>query len=298
DTYHAGFLLGPRVNAGGRVGEADLGARLLATDDAAEAAALACRLDAYNEERRAIEAAVLAEAMAQIEAGPAPVGLVFAAGEGWHPGVIGIVASRLKDRFNLPAVVVALDPGTATAKGSGRSVPGVDLGAAVIAARQAGLLVNGGGHPMAAGLTTDLARVSDLRAFLSERLGAALAASGYRPALGFDGVLHPGGATADLVRAIERCAPFGAGNPQPRFAVAAARIVRADVVGENHVRCILAGADDARLKAIAFRAMDTALGPALLATGGRPLHLAGKLRLDEWAGGDAVQFVVEDAAPA
>ena len=299
EAYHAAFLLGPRVNAGGRVGEAGLGARLLTCDDPAEARDMAGRLDAYNEERRTIEAAVLDEALARVEAGESDTaGLVFAAGEGWHPGVIGIVASRLKERTGLPAMVVALDPETGLGKGSGRSVRGVDLGAAVIAARQAGLLINGGGHAMAAGLTVAPDKLVPLRAFLSERIGAALAAAGYRPALGFDGALQTGGADAGLVREIERCAPFGAGNAQPRFGLAAARILRADVVGDGHVRCALGGTDGGRLKGIAFRALDGALGPALLGTAGRPLHVAGKLRLDTWAGGDAVQFVIEDAAPA
>ena len=296
DTFHAGFILGPRINAGGRVGEARLGARLLATDDPAEAAQLAQRLDAYNSERRAIEAAVLEQAIAQVEGAGAPAGgLVFAAGEGWHPGVVGIVASRLKDRYNLPALVIALDAGEG--KGSGRSVPGVDLGAAVLAARQSGLLINGGGHPMAAGLTVPRARLGALRDFLAARLGAALDAVQYVPALGLDGALQPSGASAELVRQIERCAPFGTGNPQPRFAVPAARIVRADVVGDNHVRCILGGADGGRLKGIAFRALDGGLGPMLLSSAGRPLHVAGKLRLDAWTGPDAVQLIIDDAAP-
>ena len=299
DTYHAGFVLGPRVNAGGRVGEAGLGARLLATDDPSEAAAIAGRLDAYNTERREIEAAVLEQAIDQVErADRAPDGLVFVVGEGWHPGVIGIVASRLKEKTNLPAIVVALDPATGQGKGSGRSVPGVDLGAAVIAARQSGLLINGGGHPMAAGLTVAPDRVAALREFLESRVGAALEAARYRPALGFDGAVQPGAATRDLVRQLDRCAPFGTGNPQPRFALPAVRVVRADVVGERHVRCILSGADGTRLKGIAFKATESDLGRTLLTTQGRPLHLAGKLRPDDWAGPEAVQIIVEDAAPA
>ena len=294
-TYHAGFLLGPRVNAGGRVGESGLGARLLATDDPAEAARLAERLDGYNAERRRIEQQVLDEALAQVEARGLPErGLVVAAGEGWHPGVIGIVAGRLKERANLPALVIALDG--EVGKGSGRSVPGVDLGAAVIAARQQGLLINGGGHPMAAGLTVAADRVAALRDFLDARISRSLAEIAYRPALGLDGVLQPGAAAADLIHAMERVAPYGVGNPEPRFAIPNARITAAKVVGEDHVRCTLVGADGARLKAIAFRALDGALGQALLKSGGLPLHVAGKLRLDAWAGGRAVQFIVEDAA--
>ena len=298
-AYHLGFILGPRVNAGGRVGEAALGARLLATDDAGEAAALAQRLDGYNAERRTIEAQVLEEAIVRAEeSGAAPNSPVFVAGEGWHPGVIGIIASRLRERYAVPALVVAIDPATGEGRGSGRSVPGVDLGAAVIAAGQAGLLVNGGGHPMAAGLTVRPERLAALRAFLTERLAAALDAVDYRPALGLDGAMEPGAAIADLVRQLERCGPFGTGNVQPRFAVPAVRVVRADVVGEAHVRCILSGSGGGRLKGIAFRALETEVGKLLLNTGGRPVHLVGKLGLDSWAGGDAVQFIIEDAAAA
>ena len=294
-TYHAGFLLGPRVNAGGRVGRSDLGARLLACDEAGEAAELAGQLDAYNRERRDIERAVLDQALEQVESGEAVSdGLVLAAGEGWHAGVIGIVASRLKERTNLPALVVALEDGRG--KGSGRSVPGVDLGAAIIAARQKDLLIDGGGHPMAAGLTVARDRLPALRAFLSERLARRMAEIDYVPALGVDAVLQPGAARAELVQRLEEIGPFGVGNPEPRFALPEAQIMGPQVVGENHVRCALLGADGSRLKAIAFRALDTALGEALLRRQGLPLHLAGKLRLDAWAGGDAVQFIIEDAA--
>ena len=300
-TFHCGFVLGPRVNAGGRVGEAGLGAALLATDDADRARGLAERLDAYNAERRAIEAEVLDAALAQVEEAASAAqgaargaGLVLAAGEGWHPGVIGIVASRLKDRFGLPALVIALKDGLG--KGSGRSVPSVDLGANVIAARQAGLLIDGGGHPMAAGLTVDAAALPELRAFLDERLAKRIAAIDYRPAMGFDAVLQPGAASAELLEALARVGPFGVGNAEPRFALPAVRVVRPQVVGENHVRCQLAGADGSRLKGIAFRALDGPLGTALLQASSLPLHIAGKLRADSWAGPDAVQFIVEDAA--
>jgi len=298
-AYHAGFVLGPRVNAGGRVGAAELGTRLLTTDNAAEAAEIARRLDALNAERQRVEAEVLGAAVAQIEAeGAATGGIVFAAGAGWHPGVIGIVAGRLKERFKRPAVVVALDGDGGQGKGSGRSVPGVDLGTAVLAARQAGLLVNGGGHPMAAGLTVSAERLPDLRAFLDERLTAAMAAVGYRPSLGLDGLVQPGAATVDLLRALQAVGPFGAGNAQPRFALPAVRIVTADVVGRGHVRCILGGADGGRLKGIAFRALDSDLGAALLRRGGPPLHLAGRLDLDTWNGRESVQMIIEDAAAA
>jgi single-stranded-DNA-specific exonuclease len=296
-TYHLGFLLGPRVNAGGRVGQADLGVRLLATEDPGEARALAEQLDGYNRERREIEATVLDEAIAQVEAGPAPEGLVFAAAPGWHPGVIGIVASRLKDRYDLPALVVALDE-EGIGKGSGRSVRGVDLGSGVIAARQAGLLINGGGHAMAAGLTVSGETLEELRGFLASRLSRQLEEIGYQPAMGFDGLLQPGAATSELLGLLDRVGPFGTANPEPRFVLPGVKVVQAQVVGESHVRCRLVGADGAGLKAIAFKALDSALGEKMLAGGGRAFHVAGKLRADNWAGRDAVQFLIDDAAEA
>jgi len=296
EASHLGFYLGPRINAGGRVGTPDLGVRLLACEQRAAALPLAQELDRLNAERRQIEAQVLDEAIRAVEGEGAPDGLVFAAAEGWHPGVIGIVASRLKERFNLPALVVALDG--SLGKGSGRSVPGLDLGRLVLAARAEGLLVNGGGHPMAAGLTVAAAQLPALRAFLAEHAAAALARIAYRPVLRLDALLSPAAAAAGLVRAAERLAPFGVGNPEPRFAFADWRLAHLDAVGENHLRCRLEGVDGRRLNAIAFRAMDSGLGEGLLGARGRRLLLAGRLELDAWRGGDAVQFVVEDAAAA
>ena len=295
-TYHAAFILGPRVNAGGRVGESSLGAALLSSDDPQETRRIAAKLDAFNDERKAIEQAVLDQALLQLGEAPEDAALAFAAGEGWHPGVIGIVASRLKERSSRPALVVSLDGGIG--KGSARSVPGVDLGAAVLAAREAGLLVDGGGHPMAAGLTVREADLPDLRTFLDERLAARMAEIGYRPSLGIDALLQPGAADATLVRSLQQIGPFGAGNAEPRMALASVRIAGARVVGENHVRCHLTGTDGRRLKAIAFRSLDGPLGPALLETRGLPLHIAGKLRADDWAGPDAVQLIIDDAAAA
>jgi single-stranded-DNA-specific exonuclease len=296
-TYHAGFVLGPRVNAGGRVGASELGARLLSTDDPAEAAAIAARLDLLNGERRALEKTVLDAAIAQIEAGPPPAGaLVMAAAAGWHQGVIGIVAARLKERYGRPACVVAIDA-SGVGKGSGRSVPGLDLGSAVIAARQAGLLLNGGGHPMAAGFAVAADRLAELTAFLATRLDGA-GGGPPRPVLDLDGALAAGAATAELIGRLQQLAPFGSGNAEPRFAIADARLVEASVVGDAHVRCILAGADDRRLKAIAFRCLDGPLGPALLRSAGAAWHLAGHLRLESWQGVERVQLLIDDAAPA
>lgn len=297
DAYCSGYIIGPRVNAGGRVGRADLGTRILSTEDPVEAAQLARELHEFNAERRAIEAVVLEEAMAQVEAADGTPELVLAAGEGWHPGVIGIVASRLKEKFNRPACVVALDG--MVGKASGRSVRGVDLGSAIIAARQAGLLVAGGGHAMAAGFTVEREKLDDLRAFLRDRIAAQLSDLGpLVPSLNLDGALSVRGANTELMRHLEKLAPYGTGNSEPRFAIADARIVKADVVGANHVRCILTGNDGSRLKSIAFRALDSDLGPALLQSGGQPMHLAGTLRPDRWNGNDGVQLLIDDAATA
>ncbi len=294
-AYHAAFILGPRVNAGGRVGESDLGARLLTTDQPGAALALAEKLDAYNRERQAIEAVVLEAAMAAAEAAQGR-SVVLVAGEGWHPGVVGIVASRLAERFYRPACVVALADGVG--KGSGRSVPGADLGAAVIAARQAGLLVNGGGHRMAAGFTVAADKLDALAEFLDQRLAVELAGRDEAPSLGLDGALALSAATPELLAVIERVGPFGVGNAEPRFALGDARVARADVVGKGHVRCFLGDAGGGRLKGIAFRSADTALGRALLGARAGVLHLAGHLRADRWQGRNDVQLVIEDAAQA
>ncbi|HEX6960105.1 MAG TPA: single-stranded-DNA-specific exonuclease RecJ [Ferrovibrio sp.] len=298
-AYHLGFLLGPRVNAGGRVGQADLGTRLLSTDDPRQAAAIAAELDRYNRERQEIEAAVLAEALQELEHLPEDAPLALIARPGWHPGVIGIVAARIREAAGRPSFIVALDE-NGIGKGSGRSIPGVDLGAAVVAAGQAGLLINGGGHAMAAGLTVAADKLNDLKAFLNERLAAPVARAGASASLGFDGVLGIGGCNADLCDRLEQLGPYGSGNPEPRFALAAARVVQADVVGEKHVRCLITGGDGkgARLRAIAFRSLDGELGPALLQARqtGAAIHVGGHLRSSYWRGERQIQFVLEDAA--
>lgn len=297
DAYHLGFILGPRVNAGGRVGESDLGTRLLTTDDRDEAVALAMRLHEYNSQRQEIEAACLAESIELAEGAPTDDPLVFVSGEGWHPGVVGIVASRLRERYAMPACVLAREGGVA--KGSGRSVPGLDLGRAVIAAREAGLLMAGGGHAMAAGFTLAEDRLEDFRAFLVERLKAQLDAGGIVPTLELDGALEVNAASADLVRTLAQCGPYGAGNEEPRFVLANCRVARADVVGSGHVRMFLSSANGmGRLKAIAFRCVDGELGQALLTGSGRLFHIAGTLREDTWQGRTEAQLVVDDAAVA
>ena len=297
DAYHLGFVFGPRVNAGGRVGAADLGARLLATDDPALAADLAQRLDAHNRERRDIETRTLEAAIAMVEEAAQPPALVFAAATDWHPGVVGIVASRLKERYERPACVVALGDGIG--RGSGRSIAGLPLGPAVIAARQAGLLINGGGHAMAAGFTVAAERLDALREFLVERLGDGLDRGRLVPELRVDAALSLGAAQAELISHIERLAPFGAGNPEPRFVLPAVRVVHTEAVGNGHLRCTLANPlDTARLRAIAFRTVGTPLGQFLAETRGAAVHVAGHLRRDTWRGGDAVQLLIDDAAPA
>jgi single-stranded-DNA-specific exonuclease len=296
DSYHLGYIMGPRVNAGGRVGEAELGSQLLSTHDPDAAREMAARLDGYNRDRQEIEAVVLLDAMEQAEQRTDDgLPLVMASGDDWHPGVIGIVAGRLKERYARPACVIAFDGDVG--KGSGRSVPGLDLGAAIIAARQAGLLVAGGGHAMAAGFTVTRAHLAAFRAFLAERLAAQLAGD-LVPLLELDGALDCAGASVDLIDTLAQLGPFGSGNSEPRFAITAARIVKADVVGTNHVRCILTGAGGQRLKAIAFRAADTDLGQALLTSQGSSFHLAGSLRADTWNGATNVQLFIEDAALA
>jgi len=293
-AYHLGFVFGPRVNAGGRVGQADSGARLLSTDDPVEAARLATLLDGHNAERKAIEAATLEAASAVLEA-PGRVDsarILVAAGQGWHPGVIGIVASRLVERYHRPVCVVGLADGVG--KGSGRSVAGTDLGAAVIAARQAGLLTAGGGHPMAAGFTVAENRLELLAAFLDARVADGGARTG--PTLMIDGALSCGGATVGLAETVERLGPFGSGNPEPRFALMGVRVAKADIVGTGHVRCIVADGTGASVKAIAFRAAESPLGKALLKSGGIPLALAGRLKIDRWNGDLRVQLQIDDLA--
>jgi len=292
--YHAGFLLGPRVNAGGRVGDAPLGAQLLMTQDETEATEIARRLNGYNTERKEIEARVQEEAMEQVESSDLSAALILAAGEDWHPGVIGIVAGRLRERFNRPAFVIGLDGDTG--KGSGRSIEGVDLGSIVIAARQVGLLLNGGGHKMAAGLTVARDKLEDLHAFMNERVAQDVASNEVVPTLRIDGAMALSGVKPEFVAALEKLAPFGSGNAEPRFAFTSVRVAKADVVGANHVRCFLTDSSGGRLKAIAFRSVGEPLGDALLDKTGLGLQLAGKLRPDNWQGRNDVQFIIDDAA--
>ena len=291
--HDLGFALGPRINAGGRVGRADLGVRLLTTTDPVEAQALAQELDRLNEERRQIEAGVQDAAESLVAPG-ARVALV--AGPGWHPGVIGIVAGRLKEKLGRPAIVVAIGA-DGIGKGSGRSIPGVDLGSAILAAKEAGLVIAGGGHAMAAGLSIDPARLPDLARFLEDRLADAIDRSMAGRALLMDAVLTARGVSPELVAAMDAGGPYGTGWPQPRVVAGPVRVIKADIVGECHVRAIVAGDDGGRLKAMAFRAAETPLGAALLAAGTtRRLWLAGRAKLDDWGQRPAAEIHLDDAA--
>lgn len=289
-----GFALGPRINAGGRVGEATLGVRLLTTEDAEEARAIAAKLSALNEERRAIEAEVQEAAEAQIAA-QHNRGVLLLAGAGWHPGVIGIVAGRIKEKTGKPALVVALDG--ETGKGSGRSIPGVDLGAAIIAAREAGLLIAGGGHAMAAGLTVAADRIDALAQWLDDRLAGQIGRAAAARETLIDIGIAPGGLTGELVASLEGAGPYGVGWPGPRVAVGPVRLVTADCVGQDHLRLIAASEDGRSFKAIAFRAAATPLGQALLhGARGRRLWLAGRAKIDDWGSTPRVELHLEDAA--
>lgn len=295
-AFHLGYLLGPRVNAGGRIGKADLGATLLSTIDEQEAEGLAFELDRLNAERRQIEADVLAAATEQAESRSTDGPLVWAAGEGWHPGVVGIVAARLKETFNRPAVVIGLDSGEG--KGSARSVEGVDLGAAVAACARNGDLIKGGGHRMAAGLTVAADSVEAAMAALATRLEKDLPAMTAPRNLRIDGAISPGAATPELCETVDMAGPFGANAPAPRFVMPHVRVAFAKPVGESHLRLTLADSGGSRAEAIAFRAFEGPLGPFLSQTGGAPIHVAGRLEIDDWGGRRKAKLRVEDAAPA
>ena len=296
NSYHLGFLLGPRVNAGGRIGQADLGARLLSTDSLHEAQALSERLDALNTERRDIENSVRAAALEQAEERGLDAPLVWAAGEGWHPGVVGIVASRLKEAANRPAIVIGLDGDEG--KGSGRSVAGVDLGASIQRLAAEGLLVRGGGHKMAAGLTVMRDQLDPAMARLSELLAKQGAGDRGPADMKLDGALMPGAATVDLIEQIEQAGPFGAGAPAPRYALPDLQVRFAKRVGESHLKLSLSDGMNGNLDAIAFGAFDGPMGERLSNHGGARFHFAGRLEVNSWGGKQTVQLRLEDAAEA
>lgn len=300
EPYHLGYLLGPRINAGGRIGDAGLGARLLASDDRTEAAGIAAQLNALNAERREMETRAVEEAAAAAEAAlaDAPDTPVLVLGSAdWHKGLIGLVAARLVERFRRPSFVFAWDDAARTGTGSGRSLPGVDLGRAVRGAVSRGLALQGGGHEMAAGITVTRDGLEALRAFFDEALASDATRARSAALLNIDGALSPRAATSELIELIERAGPFGAGNPSPRFVFPSQRLSFVKPVGESHLRCSLR-ADGAQIGAVAFRVVGTPLGDYLLSQPNTPVHIAGRLQRDYWNGRERIEVLIEDAAAA
>jgi single-stranded-DNA-specific exonuclease len=290
-----GFALGPRINAGGRVGKSDLGVRLLTTSDPDEARSIAQELNALNEERRAIEAVVQEEAEAMLP-GQHNRAVALLAGKGWHPGVIGIVSGRIKEKTGKPSIVIAVDA-NGVGKGSGRSIPGVDLGAAIISAREAGLLEAGGGHAMAAGLTVAADKIEALAQWLDERLAGDVAQASGDKAMLVDAILSPRGLTPPFVDAMEGAGPYGMGWPGPRVVTGPVRIVKCDIVGKDHVRAIMAGDDGTSFKAMAFRQGETAIGQQLLhGERGRKYWIAGRAKVDDWGAVTKAELHIDDIA--
>ncbi len=298
--YHFGFLIGPRINAGGRIGDAALGARLLTLEDAGEAETIAAKLDELNRERQAMEAAMLqeaeAEALAEYGNGDG-ASVIVTARENWHPGIVGLIASRLKDKFRRPAFAIAFDP-TGKGTGSGRSINGFDMGRMVRAAVDAGLLVKGGGHAMAAGLTVERGNLGKLRAFFTEKAEKQVPGLVANETLKIDGALGASGATVELIDRLETAGPYGSGHPQPVFALPSHRLRDSRLVGQSHIKITLEAQDGGRVDGIAFRAAETPLGELLMSSRGAQLHVAGTLGADHWQGNRRVQLRVTDAAKA
>jgi single-stranded-DNA-specific exonuclease len=294
--YHLGFLIAPRINAGGRIGDATLGVRLLTVTDPLEAQTIAGQLDRLNRERQELERSALDEAEAALGCFRAnDAAVVVAAGRGWHPGVLGLVAARLKEKFRCPAFAIAFN-GDGIGTGSGRSIAGADLGRAVRAAIEAGVLLKGGGHAMAAGITLAVETLDAFKCFLEERLATAVAAARANDALFVDAVLSAGAANADLLASLEQAGPFGAGNPEPVFALPAHRLTDCAEIGSGHLRFRAVAGDAAPIDGIAFRAASEALGCGLRAARGRQVHLAGTLNRDRFGGRDRVQLRLLDFA--
>ncbi len=297
--YHLGFILGPRINAGGRIGDAGLGARLLSSLDDAECARIAATLTQLNRERQEMEQRCCEEAFAEAEArladDPDPP-LILVGSEAWHKGLVGLVASRLMDRFRRPALVIAWDSKSGDGTGSARSIAGADIGHAVRAALTEGLAKKGGGHAMAAGVTIDRGDLAAFEAFLRSQLATAVTTARDASALSVDGALTPEAATSDLVELIEKAGPYGMGNPAPRFVFPAHRIGFVKQMGEAHLRCSLKSGGGAAIGAIAFRAVGTPLGEALQSGEGRPFHVAGRLQRDNWGGREKIEVLIEDLA--
>ncbi|NEI69475.1 single-stranded-DNA-specific exonuclease RecJ [Rhizobium lusitanum] len=298
--YHFGFLIGPRINAGGRIGDAALGARLLTLEDAGEAETIAAKLDDLNRERQAMEAAMLqeaeAEALAEYGNGDG-ASVIVTARENWHPGIVGLIASRLKDKFRRPAFAIAFDS-AGKGTGSGRSINGFDMGRMVRAAVDAGLLVKGGGHAMAAGLTVERSNLGKLRAFFTEKAEKQVPGLVANETLKIDGALGASGATVELIDRLETAGPYGSGHPQPIFALPSHRLRDSRLVGQSHIKITLEAQDGGRVDGIAFRAAETPLGELLMSSRGAQIHVAGTLGADHWQGSRRVQLRVTDAAKA
>ena len=299
DAFSLSFTLGPRINAAGRLGRSALGMKLLTTSQPGEAAEIAHSLERLNGERQAIEIRIVDEAVEQAEKALGKEGnlpVIVASGENWHPGVLGLVASRLKERFSRPAIAIGYGADQPEASGSGRSIPGVYLGTAIRIAAEKGILIKGGGHAMAAGLTVLREKLQDFRVFLEETLSEASSAARQEAIFEIDGALAAGGATLDLIAMLERAGPFGIGNPNPVFAFPAHRIVYADLAGKDHVRCTLQSGDGSKINGIAFRAIGTELGELLLSERQMPIHVAGRLAINDWGGKRTPQIIIDDAA--
>jgi single-stranded-DNA-specific exonuclease len=298
DVYALGFVLGPRLNAAGRIGHGDLALELLTTRDKGRANQLAQELELLNRERQAIELRVVDAAIVQAEAARGKehrASVLVVAGDGWHPGVVGLAASRLKDRYECPSFVLANNAKTGLSSGSGRSIAGVDLGAAVRDALEAGIIIKGGGHAMAAGLTVEISKLGQFREFIEGKLSGQVSAAAENT-LSIDGALTASGATLDLIELLEQAGPYGSAHPSPMFAFPAHKVVYADPAGADHIRCTLAAPDGTKIKAIAFRAMGTELGEVLLTERKLPLHIAGRLTIDEWGAKRVSSVQIEDIA--
>ena len=297
EAYHAGFILGPRINAGGRVGRSDLGAHLLSTQNPADAKALAQNLHALNQDRQELEQTMLAEALSTVESLLAKEGLppvLVVTGEGWHPGIIGIIAGRIKDRYARPTCVIALQNGLG--KASARSVTGVNLGSLIHQAKTLGLLKEGGGHAMAAGFTIEESKILEFQDFLTTKISKIFEDINYAPTFSIDGYLSIKALTPDFLKTLENLSPFGMGNPTPRFILPHVQIIDTKLIQNTHIRCILRGEEGVRLEAIAFRSHNSPLGETLLRTKSHPLHLCGTFRLNRWGTRETVQMTIEDAA--
>ena len=291
-AFHLGYMLGPRINACGRVGEASLGNRLLCSNSEAEAAMLADKLNGFNDQRKEIESYVLLKAIEILESKPQEYPIAFVAGNDWHQGVIGIVAGKLKERYNLPAFVMSVE--SDEVKGSARSVPGVDLGALIIAAKEKGVITKGGGHTMAAGFSLEEDKIEEFRQFVGEYVRAQIGHEAITPVIEVDGVLDLAGADQSLMDKLELLEPYGAGNSEPKLVLQRVRVSKARIVGSGHVSCFLSSANGGSMKAMAFRVADTAIGPALLNSNGAVFNVVGVLRRDNWQGRNSLQFIIDD----